>query len=264
MVYKVSKSILDLDKTFNCGQCFSWFKYNGSWYGFIQGKSVKLTQHPDYVEIDGAISPEEFRYYFDLWTLYRFEDLTDYERRVVSAGAGIRILRQPIFDTIITFIISQQNNMVRIRKLVQKLCETYGSVGYKDGIALYSFPYREALLGCSEESLREMGMGYRAKYIAEFVHSARAGDHYWYLGLTENGYDYAIAELKKIYGVGDKVANCIALFGCGYKEAFPIDVHMKRILEREYKGNVSARHLEFNGLAGVMQQYMFYAEAFGK
>ena len=261
MVYKISKSILDLRKTFKCGQCFNWDEYNGAFFGFIEKHPVRLVQHPDYIEIDGNITEAQFEHYFDLNTAYVFNKITSYEQRCLDTASGIRILNQDLFETIITFIISQQNNMTRIKTIVNRLRKQYGKKYCMDGLLIYvyGFPDIDILSRLSVSDFETLGLGYRAPYIAgvcqyvynnpEFLDQIKKVD-----------YSQAIDSLKTFKGIGDKVANCIALFGLHHLEAFPIDVHIKRIINREYGGYIDISR--FGELAGVMQQYMFYTEAF--
>lgn len=163
----------------------------------------------------------------------RMREHDDYLRRCADFGHGLRILQQPLFETIISYIISQNNNIPRIEGIVGKL--------HFD---------REKLLDVGWE---ELGVGYRAPYLENAV---RVCDSRWLSNL--HAASDKIAYLKQLKGVGDKVANCIALFALADYSAFPIDVHIQRIINREYGGVFDTTWCK--EFAGIVQQYMFYYE----
>ena len=275
---------------FDCGQCFRFdaagmaghgdkASLSGAteFTGVAMGRFIRVASLGEgEIRIDGA-SPEDWR---DVWSGY-FDIMTDYadvQRRVISAfsaacghddghmrrcvdvGRGIRILRQDPFETLISFIISQNNNIPRIKKTVAALCERYGGPAETDGVTdapQYSFPAPESIVDAGEDGMRELRVGFRAPYI---VGAARA--------VAEGTLD--LERLKKLpgpearealislKGVGPKVASCVDLFGLGHKDAFPVDVWMKKVLERHYPGGIDVSSL--GGYAGVGQQYLFYGE----
>lgn len=187
----------------------------------------------------------------------------------VNFGYGIRILQQDPWETLISFIISQRNNISRIRKIIAKLCAPYG----------LRFPSPMELSKYSEDELKNIGLGYRARYVRNAA-IAVLSDSIDLEKLRQMPYEEVIRCLKNLDGIGDKVANCIALFGFQKLEAFPIDTWIMKILEREYgavvehgtvsnkKNGVSNSKLgnfdpsHFPGYAGIVQQYMFYYERF--
>lgn len=239
---------------------------------------------------------EEFPYwenYFDLQTDYgRFVDSVDrkdvYLQKAAAFGSGIRILRQDPWEMIITFIISQQKTIPAIRALVEALCRKYGSriklsvecvSGERDSSVFYAFPTPEQLSCAALEELQQLKLGYRAKYIYQVCRDACSGA----LNLEKlKTYDYptALACLQRFYGIGEKVANCVCLFGLHQIDAFPVDTWIRKVLMREYacRSRESAlarvpqtRQCEFlvkkyfagyKGYAGVMQQYIFYYERY--
>ena len=195
---------------------------------------------------------DEIRYYFDLDTDYldieteAYHTHDQYLIKCYDHGRGIRILRQDLWEILITFIISQNNNIPRIKKSVKALCS--GS----------HFPTPEEL---SEMDLSDKGLGYRDKYIKD------ACKHFmnprYVLLLCSSNHEVARDALKDIRGVGDKVADCVRLFGLHHLEAFPIDTHIKQVIDREYCGKMPEWvHSKY---AGVFQQYIFYYETnYGK
>ena len=241
----------DLDQIYESGQCFRWEKrQTGGYYLPIGNGNNKISIWDDE---KGFYSGEPIEYsgdvfnYFDLGTdyldieteAYRTHD--QYLIKCYEFGKGIRILRQDLWEILITFIISQNNNIPRIKKSVKALCS--GS----------HFPTPEELM---EMDLSDKGLGYRDKYIKD------ACEHFmnprYVLLLCSSNHEVARDALKDIRGVGDKVADCVRLFGLHHLEAFPIDTHIKQVIDREYGGKMPEWvHSKY---AGVFQQYIFYYE----
>lgn len=222
------------------------------------------------VRVEFSCSPGEFasywHNYFDLATDYgAMKQAVDPEDSfllsAVSYGGGIRILRQDLWETILCFLISQNNNISRIRKSVDALCRRFGDKLEAEGVFpdpdLYSFPAPETIADGGPEGLQDLGLGYRDKYILAMAQRCRGDSGKEFLESLQNaGYEEAIALLTKEFGVGRKVADCICLFGLHHIGAFPVDTHVKQILASYYpKGFPFER---YQGFAGVMQQYMFY------
>lgn len=226
-----------------------------------------------------------WEHYFDLDTDYgamiRSIDRSDtYLKNAASAGNGIRILRQDLWEMIITFIISQQKTIPAIRSLVETLCQTYGEkkkipAGNPRTGFYYTFPTPSELNEASLEDLLSLKLGYRAKYIKKICEDACSGaldlDYLKTLDYTE-----AMVCLQRFYGIGEKVANCICLFGLHHIDAFPVDTWIRKILLREYAPKsrctkavpqtklcdalIKENFSRYKGYAGVMQQYIFYYE----
>ena len=173
------------------------------------------------------------------------------------------------FETIIAFIISANNNEKRIRKIVENICEKCGdALKYNDRV-FHAFPTPQQLAEMGEEALREIGAGYRAEYIADTAKLIAEG--FDIQAIYEMDYHTAKQELCKLKGIGPKVADCILLFAYKKKNAFPLDVWMKRVLEELYGVNVkNYRQAEefaertFGGYAGIAQQYLFHYMRSGK
>ncbi len=221
--------------------------------------------------------------YFDLGTDYgrmiaSVDPQDGYLRRAAEFGGGIRILRQDVWEMIITFVISQQKTIPNIRALVEALCARYGTRIGREGEALYAFPTPRQLNEAELSDLLELKLGYRAKYIKRICGDACSGA-LDLERLRRMDYPAAMAYLRGFYGIGEKVANCVCLFGLHQIEAFPIDTWIRKILLREYlpgsgpeadgpKTGLCARLAEkhfarYAGYAGVLQQYMFYYERRG-
>lgn len=244
-----------------CGQCFRFNKISESEYViFAQNRSLTIRkQDENWLFLD--ITEEEFNgkfvRYFDLERNYGeiIKGYSDDENitRAAKSGSGIRIFRQDAFETIISFIISANNNIPRIKKIIEALCKLLGE---RVGDA-YAFPTPESIASAGIEGLAPIKAGFRTKYIVDAAQKVASGEIS--LEYIQNcGYIEALNELKKIKGVGDKVANCVLLFGFGYLNAFPVDVWVKRVINKYYGEGFDPD--VFGEYAGVAQQYLFYYE----
>lgn len=199
--------------------------------------------------------------YFDLSVSYsdyidQIDRDDDYLTGAAAFGSGIRILRQDTWEMIITFILSQQNNIPRIKGLIRTLGERYGERRETpDGRIYYTFPRAEKLSQATEEELRELKLGYRSKYICQTAKMI-AGGEIDLDALKEMEYTEARTELMRLSGIGGKVADCICLFALHQMDAFPVDTHIKKVLESHYPDGFPFER--YKGCAGVMQQYIFY------
>lgn len=253
---------------FNCGQAFRFEQEEtGAYRGIAYGKQIWCRKTPNGMELF-PVTPEEmeaiWKGYFDLDFCYPPEDARFSSdavlREAAQCCAGLRILRQEPFETIITFILSANNNIARIRGIVKKLCELAG-----EPIApgCFAFPAPQALAGQSEEALRACGAGYRARYVLETARKVAEGyDLERFYGME---YAAARAELCELSGVGPKVADCILLFAYQKREAFPADVWIRRMLEELYgftpksdKEILQFASEHFGGYGGLAQQYLFH------
>lgn len=227
------------------------------------GRYLEIEQSKNEIKFD--CTEEEFeqvwRPYFDLDEDYgKIMGLIDkedaYLLEAAAFGKGIRILRQDLWEIIISFIISQQNNIKRIRKNIGLLCQRYGEKKAAGrGMPYYDFPSPRALAQASLEDLYACGLGYRSRYIRETALSVlkREVDLERVKGLD---YQAAKEELLKLCGVGIKVAECICLFALHQTDAFPIDTHIDKVLARQYPDGFPFGR--YRGYAGTIQQYIFY------
>ena len=177
-------------------------------------------------------------------------------------GSGIRILKQDLWEMIVSFLISQQNNIVRIRRCIANICEKYGDEKRDiHGNVYYGFPKAEVLAKLEEDALKPCNLGYRSKYVVRTARSIVNGE----VNLEALGsmkYEEAKAELLKLFGVGVKVADCICLFALHQMEAFPVDTHIRQALDANYVKGFPME--QYQGMQGIMQQYIFYYELEGK
>ena len=229
---------LDLSLTLDCGQCFRWSENeDGSWHAVVQGKKADVyTENQKlYVCGDGSEVNEKFwQSYFDLGRDYSSvcEKLkTDkWLKKAIEAYPGIRILKQDPWETLCSFIISQNNNIPRIKGIIERLCTFFGEdLGGGD----FSFPSAERLAVLSEQDLAPIRSGFRAKYILDAARRVASGETELEK-VAAMPIDEARAELQKLKGVGPKVAECALLYGFGRAEAFPVDVWVKRIMQELY------------------------------
>ena len=249
----------DLKNTFECGQCFRWDENeDGSYSGVVHGRLVRLFRDCDTVIIEGADEnqlEQLWRDYFDLDTDYemlRLEmtRLCPELSRAAEKLNGIRILSQEPWEALCSFIISQNNNIPRIKGIVSRLCEGFGEeIG-----GGYSFPSAERLAPLEPEELSSLRAGFRARYIIDAARKVSSGEVALEKMKTAP-IDECRRELMTITGVGAKVAECTLLYGLHRMEAFPVDVWMKKALASDFSG-VSPEKLGVT--AGIAQQYIFH------
>lgn len=249
---------LDLQKTFSCGQCFRWeADERGVWCGVAYGRALRLWTENGSIVCDAPETELPFwRRYFDLETDYASAAALftqpDYLRICADYGQGIHILRQEPWEALVSFILSQCNNIPRIRKIVSALCAGFGDT-LTDG--QFSFPSAERLAPLDEADLSPLRCGYRAAYIINAARAVAEGRLDFEV-LAEESPETAFAQIKQIPGVGDKVANCFLLYGLHRMERFPIDVWMRRALDRRFPKDFDPAAL--GAFAGLAQQYIFY------
>ncbi len=248
-------------RTFDCGQCFRWNEdAEGRWRGVASGKAAVVWAENGRTYIECALDDIYFwRDYLDMDTDYeearRSIEVCDYLRDCAAYGEGIRILRQDKWEALCSFIISQCNNIPRIKGIVEKLSSLYGDIVTAPWGEARSFPTAERVAQLTEADLAPLRSGYRAPYILAAAKAVASGE----LDLEETALlpcNEARAELKKLGGVGDKVANCVVLFGLHQLDAFPVDVWIKRALAANMPKGFDPSSL--GKYAGLAQQYMFY------
>ena len=250
---------LDLEQTLDCGQSFRWEKQNdGSFSGVAFDKYVNISLDGTDMTIKNAVEDDRELWfdYFDLALDYGKirEDISEIHpvlKEAAKYAPGIRILRQEPYEALCTFIISQNNNIKRIKGIVARLCESFGDE-IEDGV--YGFPSAERLAELTPDDLAPLRAGFRNRYIIDSAKKVASGEVDLELCKTAD-YETSRAELMKITGVGVKVADCTLLFGMHRVEAFPIDVWMKRAMEKLFPGMTAA---EFGEYAGIAQQYIFH------
>ncbi len=258
-----------LSQTLECGQCFHYMKKDEEEYLLsAMGKVLHVAQRKDKL-IFFDTEEKEFRdvweEYFDLKRDYGaikriLSENDDVLREAADAMWGVRILNQDFFETMISFIISQNQQIPGIKRIVASLSEKYG----KDKGMMHLFPDAVALIKAGEEGIKACSAGFRAKYIMDACRKYSDGTINE-AELRRMSYEECITVLKNVNGIGDKVANCIALFSLGKRNAFPIDVWIKRIMETLYfkeetqNSDIAAyAEKKFGEYGGYAQQYLFY------
>lgn len=269
MVTKTLKNF-SLSQICQSGQCFRMKeKEEGLFAVIAKDRYLEVRQQGERCSFD--CEEDEFegfwKQYFDLEQNYEaYMEAVDpkdgYLNAAMSYGFGIRILRQDLWEMIVSFLISQQNNIVRIRRCIQNICERYGEMRRNVyGEAYFAFPPPQALAGLDEDALRACNLGYRSKYVVRAAQSVLSGERDLER-ISRMTYPEARKELLQFYGVGEKVADCICLFSLHHLQAFPVDTHISQAMERHYGKGFPKRR--YQGFQGVMQQYIFYYELSGK
>lgn len=267
-----------LNHIFECGQCFRWKKEDDESYtGVFKNSVINVKKENDIVTFRGVCEKnikEVVNQYFDLNTDYEeikntLSKVDNYLAESIKYGNGIRILNQDLWEVIISFIISANNNIPRIQKIIERLSKQYGNkIIYKEK-EYYTFPEKEQLVKASIEDLRNLGLGFRDKYVYETTRKIINGE----INLEELGSMQDTNKIRDILltlpGIGPKVADCIMLFGMHKFNVFPIDVWVRRVMNELYLKNedetkINKKQIEtlakekYKNLAGMAQQYLFY------
>ncbi len=279
-------SNLDVGKTFDCGQCFRFDRVENSsheheYFGVAFGRCVSFAEDGDTLYIYNSTEADFeqiWRAFLCLDIDYGFlnQDILARSKGTVmdvamEYGRGIRILKQDAYEAVISFIISQNNNIPRIKKIIEALCARSGEkIEIPDEMQMHlsgvsslcTFPNAAALLSLGEVGIFELKTGFRAKYIYDAVKRLEAGE----LDLAElqnkNDTAYCIEKLCEVKGIGLKVASCAALFGMARYDAFPVDVWMKRVAAKYFPDDKDFDGSRFGIYAGIAQQYLFYYERY--
>lgn len=256
-----------IEQIFDCGQCFRFdLDSNGCISGITYNKKISFKQIDDTLYIYNTTA-EEFetvwKHYLSLDVDYghiKQELIKRFENNLIiksaiEYGHGIRILRQEPWEMICSFIISQNNNIPRIKKIISAMAVAYG-VPVDGG---YAFPTAESLYNAGIDKLFELKMGFRAKYIyaaAEHIVTGKLNID----DIKQSDTPTAMQKLMEVKGIGPKVASCILLFGFDKTDVFPVDVWMKRVLDKYFPDGLDISAL--GEYAGITQQYLFYFERY--
>lgn len=252
----------DLDQIAQSGQCFRWAMIAPGEYIVHDGHDqALLKQRGNLLALEYyGDRLAKWMHYLDVETdydgiLHSIPAADKYLRAAADRASGLRILNADLWEIMVSFIISQNNNIPRIRRTVEAMCERLGEPRQGPAGTYYTFLDPADLKDVRR--LQGLGLGYRDKYIAQLARNVASGRvklSKLHTMTTEEAHTY----LKSIYGIGEKVSNCILLFGLGRKEAFPVDTWMRKIIGREYGGKFPVEL--YPETAGVMQQYMFFSE----
>lgn len=260
---------------FDCGQCFRFNPdESGAYIGTAFGRTIRISQENDRITLHNTSMEDFTAVWHDFLDLGR--DYSQIKHQLTSDGDpimraaseygdGIRILNQDLWETMISFIISASNNIPRIKKIIELFCSNFGTPHEYEGKIHYSFPSPEKTAALTPEELSVIRAGFRDKYILNCARDIVSGrldlDRIKQLSAHD-----AKKALMGIYGIGNKVSDCILLFGLGRLDAFPVDVWIKRIMEYCYfnsepqsiKTISSFAESKFGALGGIAQQYLFF------
>ena len=260
-----------LHTTLTSGQTFRWKEHAGWFVGVMGASVVKIRQDGETLQYESSereLSPNRLAHYFaldhDLNRIRRSIDVDWQIHQAMSHHRGLRILRQDGWEALASFICASFNNIVRIEGMIERLCQAYGDPIELPGVRRFTFPSPERVASTSERRLRSVGLGYRAPYLK---HTARLVAERRLLldELQQTDYTMTKRALLCCDGVGEKVADCVALFGFAKYEAFPIDVWMERVMGYYFRHRrMTRRRLQtyalahFGPYAGYAQQYLYH------
>jgi len=272
--YKISVKDFDLELTMTCGQTFCWHRLEGELYGegsskfytFRKDKPLIVEQKEGELTVETELPKEEVEKALGLdYDIERVLASLPSEENIQAAAKelkGLRIIQDEFFPCLISYLCSPQMRIPRIKEMHNKMAEEYGETVEYNGYELRKFPSLEQLAEASEDDLRELGLGYRAKYVAETVKILQDEG----LAISDS-YEDAREDLKRLYGVGDKVADCVLLFSLEFLEAYPLDTWALKAVEKHYPELHSDKYDEasanlrgfFGEYSGYAQEYLFHA-----
>ncbi len=263
-----------LKYTLESGQSFRWERLDNAYYGVVEGRILKISQDGTTLHVESSTAEDDadfvpfLRNYLDIVRdvpkILVGVSKDAYMHRALKKLWGMRILNQELWETIASFILSQNNNVPRIRGIIRRLSERFSERLTLGGYVDYSFPSPDVLATAREDELLACGTGYRANYLRDTAEAIVSGA----LSLTslqQMPYTAAKQELMHRNGIGEKVADCICLFSLGHLAALPIDVWIKRIFETLYLRRRATHreirefaHNYFGDSVGYAQQYLFH------
>ena len=263
---------------FECGQCFRWnIQEDGSYTGVFKGNVLNVKKENNKIIFKGICKDNIISVvndYFDFDTNYKqikekLSKIDNYLKQSIEFGSGIRILNQDLWETIISFIISANNNIPRIKGIIERISKKYGNEIIWNNEKYYTFPTPAQLSKASVEDLRGLGLGFRDKRVYDTTKIILNGEISLEELENEKDTNKLREKLLTLPGVGPKVADCIMLFGLKRFEVFPIDVWVRRVMNELYIKNedetkVNKRDIEklakekYGNLEGLAQQYLFY------
>lgn len=268
----------NLKYTLECGQCFRWKKVENEengYIGVIKDRVLKVEQEDEniYISSNNMNNLENIvKDYFDLNTDYKYIEseiikIDKHVKEAVERSSGIRILNQDFFETLISYIISANNNIPRISKSVNEISKRYGKKIIFENNEYYLFPTLKELKNVTIEEYRNCGVGFRDSYIYYTVKDI-LDKKIDFQNIKDESTENLKKRLLSLKGVGPKVADCILLFSCKRGEVFPIDVWVERVMSvlyfKDTNGKMKKKNIieyaknNFNEYAGIVQQHLFY------
>lgn len=273
----------DLENTLQCGQLFRWEKQEGWWYGIVGQQVFKVRQKNNILEFKGTDArfiKEYFRLDDNLPQIVSEINRDSFIKRAVQAFPGLRIVRQNPWECLISYVCATYKNIPAIRNMIFELSRRLGDKTAFENHASYTFPEPSILGNATLNELRKCKLGFRAKRIRETARMV-ASNEVDFEALKKNDYETAKDELLRLPGVGNKVADCVLLFSLEKLEAFPVDVWIKRTVQKHYANHFDASFIskvsektslstkEYNRIgsfarkyfgkyAGYAQEYLFH------
>ena len=260
---------------FECGQCFRWNKeIDGSYIGVFKNNVIKVEKKENNVIFKGICEKDIKEICIDYFSLnenyekikQELSKIDDNLKTSIKFGDGIRILHQDLWETIISFIISANNNIPRIKKIIERISEKYGKKIVFENKEYYTFPTPEELSKASVEDLRNIGLGFRDVRVYETTRKIYNGEVNLENLEKEKNIEKIEETLLSLPGIGPKVADCIMLFSLKKYQVFPIDVWVRRVISELYFDNKEQKPQKikefarnyYGNKAGLAQQYLFY------
>ena len=262
-----------IEQTLECGQCFNFDKINENEYVIIaKGKLLHIKQEDETITLYNVNDSNDVKLWIEYLDLDRnYGEIKSfllnrdlYLQEAIESKYGVRILNQEFYESLLSFIISQNKNITHIKQIVKTISERYGEpLGEVCGRSYYSFPSISRLSSVTDAEFRECKVGFRAPYLVDAIkHLNNDLNTETFINLP---IDEARNRLIEIKGVGTKISNCVLLFGLGYREAFPVDVWIKRTMEEIYFNKETPINQiqefaeeRFGKYGGYAQQYLFY------
>ncbi len=247
---------LNLGLTLNSGQVFDWSEKDGFWEGFIHGKKARLSDSGEKLFFEGVEKKEIYDFLkldentHEILNKISSKNRDLFLKEMIKKYSGLRILNQEPWECLISFIISQNSSIKTIRKRIETLR------GLKGG-----FPKPGRMASFSEKDFKKMGFGYRSAYLKKTSEIVKGG--FDLERLKKISFEDALEELESLPGVGEKVAKCVMLFSLGFNSAFPVDVHIERVMKKRYHVNKNIQEFavkRFGPYAGYVQQYLFLSD----
>jgi N-glycosylase/DNA lyase len=269
-------SRINIDSTINSGQVFLWDKIDGVWYGVNGSEILRVEQNPFDITSSQKKASNFFRQDDNMKKILNEISKDSLVRSAVKHFSGLRLLRQDPFQCYTPFICSSNSSIQNIKQMLKRLCQKFGKKSDFDGHEFFTFPDVDKLAKADLKDLLSCGLGFRAKYVKKAAITVNSSAiEFDFLKKTD--YNSAKQELKEIYGIGNKVADCILLFSLEKLEAFPIDRWTQRILQKYYSKKFSGliekslteKNYEcihekiieyFGSYAGYSQQFLFKME----
>ena len=274
--YKMDKiSEINLEYSINSGQVFLWEKLDNIWYGINGSDVISISESSNLVRTFSKKPTNIFRNEDDSEKILQSISQDKVVRKAVKHFSGLRLLRQDPFQCYISFIASSNSNIQKIRLVLKNLCRKFGTKIRFDGKDFFLFPQPEMLANASKNDLLKCGLGYRSNAVKQAA-SAVVSGKIDFDDLKKSNYQSAKESLVKIFGVGNKIADCIMLFSLDKLDAFPLDRWMIRVLQKYYSNKFTMTnktitektyenlHNEivdyFGPYAGYSQQFLFKME----